>query len=270
MSNSYTCNICQRTYSSPQSLCNHRRIKHKVYMSTSKVDRVSTLSTFEVDKKSVLCIKSYTCNFCSKPFNYRQSKSRHEKICKHMDKIGTDKELLNKEVINTINNNINNGNINNTNNTNNINITVNNFSSDNTNYISDKFKNNILKYFENNNKFHIPIPKIVENLKFNPNHKENNNMKITNIKSDVGQKYENNKWTYCKKQDMLDEAHKIAVILVENWIKENNGNISKDTADGFQDYLKINKEYIKKIIFDEINKVGYVYYKNHMEPVLDN
>jgi hypothetical protein len=30
MSEKFTCKICQREYSSPQSLCNHTRIKHKV------------------------------------------------------------------------------------------------------------------------------------------------------------------------------------------------------------------------------------------------
>jgi hypothetical protein len=164
---------------------------------------------------------------------------------------------------NNNNNTINNGTI-----TVNNNVTINNFNADDTTYFSDNFKNKILKYFTDYNKFHLPIPKVVQNLKFNPNHKENNNMKITNMKSDIGQKYQDNKWIYCKKSDMIDESHKIAVSMVEGWI--NQEQTSQDTVTGFKDYLKVNKEYIRKVIFEEINKLGYIYYKNEMEPELDD
>ena len=179
---------------------------------------------------------------------------------------------------NTITGNIT-GNNNNNNTVNNItvnnNVTINNFNADDTTYFSDNFKNkicgccnskvqsalltyrdqfcsligkcalayydaHILKYFTDYNKFHLPIPKVVQNLKFNPNHKENNNMKITNMKSDIGQKYQDNKWIYCKKSDMIDESHKIAVSMVEGWI--NQEQTSHDTVTGFKDYLKVNKE----------------------------
>jgi hypothetical protein len=247
----FTCDICSRKYSSAKSLYNHRRIKH------------NTLFINDVNEEL-----KYKCNYCNKEFKHRQSKSRQEKICDNMKIYELNKEIVEvkkelkktkakRKKIKTINN------------INNFNIIVNNFSSDNTSYISDKFKENMLKYFENNN-YHIPIPKIVQNLKFNPNHKENNNMKITNMKSDIGQKYENNKWIHCKKKDMLNEAHKIAVLLVEGWINENNKNISEDAITGFQEYLNKNKTSIKKTIFDEINKLGYFYYKNNMEIDLDN
>jgi hypothetical protein len=161
------------------------------------------------------------------------------------------------------NNTVNNGTINN-----NINVTINNFNNDDTSYFSENFKNRILKYFTDDKKFHLPIPKVVQNLKFNPNHKENNNMKITNMKSDIAQKYQDNKWIYCKKSDMIDESHKIAVSMVEGWI--NQDQPTQETVTGFRDYLMVNKEYIRKVIFEEINKLGYIYYKNEMEPELDD
>jgi hypothetical protein len=192
-------------------------------------------------------------------------------IKNELEQLKNDTSINNTSINNTMTGNIT-GNNNNNNTVNNItvnnNVTINNFNADDTTYFSDNFKNKILKYFTDYNKFHLPIPKVVQNLKFNPNHKENNNMKITNMKSDIGQKYQDNKWIYCKKSDMIDESHKIAVSMVEGWI--NQDHLTQETVTGFKDYLKVNKEYIRKVIFEEINKLGYIYYKNEMEPELDD
>jgi hypothetical protein len=218
------------------------------------------------------------CTYCNKELATRQSKYRHVKTCKVKQYVENAQQTLTDEpntsiiqqntddsiINNTVtgdNNTVNNGTINN------INVTINSFNADDTSYFSDNFKNRILKYFTDDKKFHLPIPKVVQNLKFNPNHKENNNMKITNIKSDIAQKYQDNKWIYCKKSDMIDESHKIAILMVEGWI--NQEQTSQDTITGFKDYLKVNKEYIRKVIFEEINKLGYLYYKNEMENELD-
>jgi hypothetical protein len=266
-----TCNLCQKIYASPQSLCNHRRSIHKVYHQQEKDDNVSEIQQkkddtihYEADANDNVCM------FCNKVLSSRQAKSRHLKICKakkhhEITQIKNDLEQMKIQINNTNNGTINNGTINNGT----INITVNNFDEDNKNYFTDKFKERIINYFANCNMFHLPIPHVVQNLKFNPNHKENNNMKITNMKSEMGQKFQDNKWIYCKKEDMLNESHKIATLMVEGWIKENKQKISPNAVIGFQDYLKVNKEYIRKVIFEEINKLGYMYYKNVMENNLD-
>ena len=287
MSEKFSCKICQREYSSPQSLCNHTRIKHKVYDSTKRGTRCYP----SVHKKGNILhispekISPNICTYCHKDYATRHSKSRHLKICKVKQYVET-QQLTENELPNTLNhsdksiiqqkddaainntvtgdnNTVNNGTINN-----NINVTINSFNADDTSYFSENFKNRILKYFTDNKKFHLPIPKVVQNLKFNPNHKENNNMKITNMKSDIAQKYQDNKWIYCKKSDMIDESHKIAVSMVEGWI--NQDQPTQETVTGFRDYLMVNKEYIRKVIFEEINKLGYIYYKNEMEPELDD
>ena len=79
-------------------------------------------------------------------------------------------------ITNSNNNIINNGTINQT-------ITINNYTNDNLEYISEKFKDrlfdNLLSYSERL----FPLPRLLENIKFNPNHKENNNVKITSDRS---------------------------------------------------------------------------------------
>ena len=48
---------------------------------------------------------------------------------------------------------------------------------------------------------------MIENIKFNPNHKENNNVKITNMRSKVAMIYDNNKWlTVDNKEYMVHET----------------------------------------------------------------
>ena len=277
-----TCNLCQKEYASPQSLCNHRRSKHKVYRHHQK----GNVMLPSAQKKGNIIHflnqpnSANICTYCEKEFESRHSKSRHLKICKakkEVELIESNNKTDITQPIETPAPSMNctaniNGNNNTTNNVNNaINVTINNFNADNTSYFSDKFKERIINYFASN-KYHLPIPKVVQNLKFNPNHKENNNMKITNIKSDIGQKYQDNKWIYCKKSDMIDESHKIAILLVEGWInqEQTQTQISQDAVTGFKDYLKVNKEYIRKVIFEEINKLGYIYYKNEIENELDD
>ncbi len=277
MEHKFTCEKCQKTYSSSQSLCNHRRIKHRLPNEAVLEASEAILA----DKKSVSINNLLICHYCDKKYSHRQSRYKHEKKClkntsliKLENNSVTENQNQNKnQIVNgTLNNGaINNGTINGTLNNGTINnITINNFNADNTEYFSDKFKNKILNYFKNNDKFHLPVPNVVQNLKFNPNHKENNNMKITNMKNKVGQKYENNKWIYCKKNDIFNDAHKMAVKMIEEWINEKPTDSKQDILDGFNDYLKVNRNYIKKVIFEEINQLGYVYYKNYMDNQLDD
>ena len=286
MEHKFTCEKCQKIYSSSQSLCNHRRLKHPEAV-LSKMDNMDDPMLSKMDNivHNITGDKN-KCDFCKKIYANRHSKSKHMKICKFKlaldinDKntalIKSDDNKLtggNTTTIDTLNSNaINNGTINGTlnNGTINNNITINNFNTDNKEYFSDKFKNKILNYFKNNNKFHLPVPNVVQNLKFNPNHKENNNMKITNMKNKVGQKYENNKWIYCKKNDIFNDVHKMAVKMIEEWINEKPEDSQIDILEGFNDYMKVNQSYLKKVIYEEINQLGYVYYKNYMDNQLDD
>lgn len=58
---SYICVLCSKTYSSKESLLNHKRIKHS-----------------EETKKN----KPYKCKYCSNSYSFVQSKYRHERTCK--------------------------------------------------------------------------------------------------------------------------------------------------------------------------------------------
>jgi hypothetical protein len=75
----HRCNVCNKIYSSYQSLWKHNKIYHKNI--TKKVTDV-TEKLVNVTENGIN-IKKYICNICSKEFNHRQNKYEHEKICKN-------------------------------------------------------------------------------------------------------------------------------------------------------------------------------------------
>ena len=160
------------------------------------------------------------CAHCNKTFKSRQGKYKHIKFfCKkinyHLDK---DKDVLinelrqsNQELRKMIEkllnskSNINNGTINTANRDINTttNIQINNYGSENIQYITDKvFKNLLMKPVS-------AITRLIELKHFHPNHPENHNVKITNIHDKYAKIYQDKKWLIKHKRDVVED-------LVEN------------------------------------------------------
>jgi len=146
----YKCIICDKFYASKTSLCNHNRKFHKPLVNQSK-PLVNQSKPLENQSK-------LNCKYCNKILSCKQSKSRHQKICKSKNDNNLKKEIVDfikknikihpktlekinkqlelKPILNNINNNTtnntNNNTINNTNN-NTINNTINNTTNNNNN-----------------------------------------------------------------------------------------------------------------------------------------
>jgi hypothetical protein len=256
----HTCNICNKNYASYQSLWNHRTNIHKSVDDNRPIIIDNHPIIIDNQNKNEQD-KTYDCRICNKEFKYFQNRWRHEKSCSKKS------DIINNTVnniTNNTNNNTNNGTINNT--TNNT-IVINNFNEDNLNYISENFMKRILNRLTNNDDESLKgaIPHLVENIKFNPNFKENNNAQITNVKSKIAKKYTNNKWMYYKKDLLLKEMHNKAVEILQKWVDENKALLTNKMMDGLKDYKNVSNAYKKKIIHDEINLLAYNYYKNHIE-----
>ena len=260
----YTCNLCNRMFSSASSIWNHRTKIHKVkkdYQDNPSIilDNPLIINNEPLEIESV---KTYNCKHCNKEFKYFQNRWRHEKICKNQEQKNT---IENNGIINNINiNNTNNGTINN--------IIINNFNEDNIKYISNEFMKRILTKLangRNDENLKTAIPHLVHNMKFNKYHKENNNAHIPNIKSKIAIKYNDNKWEYVKKEKLLTELHNRAVEVLQNWMKDNKDLLTEKMLDGFKDYTHVSHDFKKKIIHEEINLLGYLYYKNHIEVEID-
>ncbi len=253
----HTCKDCNKEYSSYQSLSNHRSKKHKPLKNNIEQHTPQHLTTL-----NNIHFPQFNCRKCDKSYKYQQSRSRHEIKCNKISE--TQIQNINNNITNNTNN-INNGTINN--NT----IIINNFNEDNTKYISTDFMKRVLDRLASYDDESLKgaIPHLVENIKFNKAHKENNNVQITNIKSKVAKKYIENKWQHVKKDQMVREMHNTALKVLQNWVNDNKDTITKKMMDGLKDYTNISPSYKKKVIHEEINLLGYNYYKNHMENQLD-
>jgi len=190
----------QRTMS---SLCHHNVITNVIIND----DKIATFATF-------------LCKFCEKKFSSRQCKSRHElKYCKlkfankdiiieslHDERVElkglienmlVEMSDLKKQVKeNTKKTIIKNNKINIDNTTN---IQINNFGSENLDYITDKVWKRLMS---------MPISGIANLVKykhFDPKHPENHNIRITNKKLKFGEIVKNNKWELQNKDETIND-----------------------------------------------------------------
>lgn len=277
-SEQYTCKVCKRMYSSASSLCNHTTKFHKnksdnhhnhLYNHNNNIDNHPII----IDKADAILEKTYKCKTCNKEFSYYQNRWRHEKTCmKENSELAAPTTAITNNNSNNITNNNSNNNSNNTTNNGTINnIIINNYDKDDIKYISNDFMKRILNRLSKTDDESLKggIPHLVENIKFNPTKKMNNNVIITNTKSKIAKQYIENKWKYVKKNDILKEMHNKALEILQTWVSENKEELTKKMLDGLKDYKNISLDYKKKVIHEEINLIGYNYYKNHMENDLD-
>jgi hypothetical protein len=165
-SDQHTCKICNKHYSSNSSLWNHTSKFHKLTNNNIEQPTQQHLTTF-----NNIHFSQFNCRKCNKSYKYQQSRSRHEIKC---DKILEIQNINNNNITNNTNNITNNGTINN--NT----IIINNFNEDNIKYISNDFMKRVLDRLASYDDESLKggIPHLVENIKFNKSHKENNNFYI--------------------------------------------------------------------------------------------
>jgi len=263
--NRYKCNICKKFYKSYKSLWKHNYTYHKNDVVIQEKNVVKSVAENVVKCNTVIqdgVIKkdNSVCKYCNKKLVDRTSRWKHEQICKIKDKKNL--ENINKKVLDINNNTLKNSNLS-------INagiindnkqITINNFGNDNLDYITDKFKNNLMKHFLFEEEFTEPIPKLIQNINFNEKHKENNNVKITNMRSKTGQKYIDKKWVHASKEALLEELFAFGDKCIQKFLDEMD-HIPLNIQDGFDEFQG-RKDSLKDFIKKEIELISYVYCKN--------
>ena len=102
----FVCKICNKSYSSYQSLWNHNKKFHKMDVShispnVSHISpNVSHISpNINIDLKIKNIQYEIKCKFCNSSFKHRSSKSKHEKICKTKVNSLTETDKLKNELI---------------------------------------------------------------------------------------------------------------------------------------------------------------------------
>jgi hypothetical protein len=244
MENKFYCSICNKTYKFYQSLWKHNNKYHK----------------------NEIKIKKYTCIKCNTDFDNKHKKYYHQKKCIiEIPKINEKENINQKESINIINSN------NNSNNTINQKIIINNYRNDNIEYISEKFKDKLFQNFLCDEDYDIPIPKLIENIKFNPNHKENNNVKIKSDRSKIGFYYDQNKWKAINKNELLDELCNYSLKILKTYFKEREDELHDDIKMQFHSFTneaKIKSE-LRNKIKTKIENIAYIFTINNDDD-LDN
>ena len=225
----FDCKKCNKKYSSYQSFWNHNKKFHSN-------DLIKTNHEQNVQ-----------CEKCCKILSSRQSKWRHMKICKVTNEI--EPKIINNNITNngTINNNT---------------VIINNYNNDNISYVSDGFLKKIFTHLLSEDEHYLPIPKLIENIKFNPNHKENNNVKITSLRSDIGFRYDDDKWKAVDKDDLLNDLFKLGADMFVKYYKDKQGILSDDMKECYEEFKKNSKHELKEEIKQKIQKIAYIYTKN--------
>ncbi len=224
----FTCKKCNKKYASYQSFWNHNKKFHS--------DEIIKCSD-----------DSYKCDRCNKILASRQSKWKHMKTSKVIKDI--EPKIINNNITNngTINNNT---------------VIINNYNNDNISYVSDGFLKKIFSHLLSEDEHYLPIPKLIENIKFNPNHKENNNVKITSLRSDIGFKYDDDKWKAVDKDDLLNDLFKLGADMFVKYYKDKQGMLSDDMKECYEEFKKNSKYELKEEIKQKIQKIAYIYTKN--------
>jgi hypothetical protein len=241
----YTCNICNYTTKYKKDFIRHLNRKNKC----DEEDLVYNYKDYNSTEYK------YICDHCNKEFTRKDSLKRHLKNrCKFKKAIKETKEDIKdkledmlvemsemKKLIKNQKQIVNETKINN-------NIMVNNFGSENIDYITEKVLNNIMSYPKSS------IPKLIKQIHFNPNHPENHNIRIKNKKLKYAEVKENNEWKLKHKRQVLDDLVDFGYITLE----DHKENIESEEMDdllikGFNKLMKgFNDNKIKKEIMKDV------------------
>ena len=245
----FKCNLCNKKYSSYQSLWIHNKKFHNT--------KNETITTIHEEK-------NIKCEYCNKIFSSRSAKSDHKKkACKKNPKNKTDDnsrdELLRKElseIKNTlaqiINKNakihpktlqkINKNLINNSQSTNNSNNTINNNSNNTTNNtINNTINNTFVKFGEIKyskilsekailnilNKPFMSLEESIQSIHFNKDHPEYHNIYITNMKDNLAYIFDGKTFISVRKNDIIDELIELHKEEIETTFEEYKDKMSE-------------------------------------------
>ncbi len=263
----YHCKSCD--FSTTLKSNYERHLKTKKHIQVSESHPIVTKSHPKFSQKSPKVTISeqpkmtpYQCQYCNKPFKYKQGMYRHIKYTCKKNKDEDFKELarlLNEQLhekdkqiekiqmnmqkqidkltqklqIQNVNKNVNNGNIINTNNHNqNIyNIQLLNYTETDYSHLTP------VDYVQCIKKCNNCVKKLIERVHFNENKPENMNIYISNMKGNYVMIYKEDKWQIVNKKDHIDDLYDCNEVVLETWYDEYKEQYP-EIIKSFQRYLK--------------------------------
>jgi hypothetical protein len=221
----YNCKRCGSEWEFKYLLKRHLARKTLCNPVLSDIDRVKLISEFQLEQKE----KKYICKHCKKCFTNKNSKYVHQRDCKGTvnDTINdlTEQIVILKEELKKIHSSqtINNNNIKNTQNIN-INLTLRDFASDeNKKYLDPEV---LLECFRDQD-----LLKVLQELHFNPDHPENHNVRVKNVKQNLMEYTEGGKWMVGKKDDVLRHLILNGYRVLHTYYKENKEDVCDELDD---------------------------------------
>ena len=222
----FPCKISDGQMNHKDGQMNHPRCLYclKVYSSVGERNRHLSICKMKDDYIRNMEIKleyepsatscDLECRFCSKIFTTKSNLSRHDITCKAKEeyRVKLETQLEERKPVatnvtnnnnNITNNNTNSHNTNTTNNTINNNITVNPFGKENMEYLTRAV---ILKLCSKANFRNEIIPRLVKQVHFNPEHPENHNILITNLRAAYGKVYDGEDYVVETSRDIVDKV----------------------------------------------------------------
>ena len=235
----YSCNICNKLYSSHSSLCNHNKKFHNTIVVQKGSNDVLGKVVFGTTNKN----NKQPCKFCNKLFNDRSNKYKHEKICK--EKINNKELETLKNTINELKNQVSlilkekgkihhktlqkiNNQLNNINNGNIINNTFVKFGDLEYQKI---LNNSQIKQILN--KQYNSLEESIKQIHFNEDLPEYSNIFITNMKDDLAYIFNGKQFISVRKNEMIHE-------LIDIHTKEINLSLEKNKN-------KLNEKYVSRL-----------------------
>lgn len=207
--------------------------KERCVPCVSESDFSEMFNSYNQQRKDVLeerenskstCLKPHVCNFCSHAFNSRGARSYHTRKC-HKDELQKPTEPEQKNTQQPINvNNNNNITIDGNNNTVSpvINIYLNAFGKETSDYVSSEEKNRMIAAgFEG-------LKKFIDDLFFNKEHPENHTVKLRSMKNKQAMVYIPPDWECESLQEVITKMIDKAVVEL---FKANNAKVATETTE---------------------------------------
>ena len=240
----YQCQRCGYKCQYKSHILKHLNRAHPckpILSDVSIVDLIAQLPS-ETEKK-------YFCNVCGKGFPLRQSKYVHQKNCKGSQELVIHKPTV-EELADTVatlqsriaeleankGGNTFNNNITQTNNVH-IHVTPRDFArAENTTYLEPQF---LLECFKE-----MDLVKVLEELHFNPEHPENHNVRVKNVKQNLMEYTDGGKWVVKKKDEVLDHLVMNGYRVLHTYYKDNKDDVICELDD---DEIDDSVQWLKRI-----------------------
>ena len=193
------------------------------------------LKSDEENRCDIIGEEVFECKNCRRNFSKKNNLYRHIKhFCKkkniidqsivdekelEIEKLKKENEMLKTTKITNIQNNI----------TNNNNLIINAFGKENLEYIKKEFIHKIVQEGP-----YASIQKLIKYIHFNPNHKENHNVKIPNKRGKFGMVFDGHQWLLRNKQNMISELANHAFDIISDHCHDLNSKKFNKFRDDYE------------------------------------